>query len=90
MTRQEANYKILDILKARYPHYSIIYPGIKVFIDKFVDQRFAQIVCNYVCPDYRDSFPSMYTDSIMAEWFPGNTDPFYEESVETLKRLTKK
>ena len=88
--RQEANYKILDILKQKYPQYFPIYTGINTLIKSFADQRFAQLVCNYVCPDYRDNRPSMFTSLIMYNWFPGDSDPFYEESVETLKRLTEK
>lgn len=84
--RQEANYKIIDILKAKYPEYN--YNDIKKLVSQFENQRFGQIICNYVCPDYRDSKPSEITSNIMNKWFPIDFDPFFEESTETLNRLT--
>ena len=86
--RQEANYKILDILKDKYPEYNYIYNDIKKLVSQFEHQRFGQIICNYVCPDYRSSVVSEITSDIMNKWFPINFDPFFEESTETLKRLS--
>lgn len=91
MTRQEANRKILSILKAKY--YNVFkehFEDISEWIEKFPDGRFGQIICNWICPDYRDGDPSWDTIIIMELIFPDNPDPFFEESVETLKRLTSK
>lgn len=91
MTRQEANRKILSILKAKYhnilkEHFS----EIESWIEKFPDGRFGQIICNWICPDYRDDDSSIETSIIMEVLFPGDPDPFFEESTVTLKRLTSK
>lgn len=91
MTRQEANRKILSVLKAKYytllkNHFNII----DEWIEKFPDGRFSQIICNWVCPDYRDDNPSLTSSVIMETLFPGDLDPFFEESEVTLKRLTSK
>lgn len=88
MTRQEANYKILAILESEYQGCSMIYPGIKVLIDHYPDQRFGQIICNYVCPDYRIN-TTMFSSVFMKLIFPIDYDPFFEESIETLERLSK-
>lgn len=91
MTRQEANRKIVSILKAEY--YNIFkdhFNTIEEWIEKFPDGRFGQIICNWICPDYRDGDPSLETLIIMASIFPDDPDPFFEESVTTLKRLTSK
>lgn len=39
MTRQEANKKILEL--------------ISLYVEKYPEQRFGQIICNYVFPNYR-------------------------------------
>ena len=91
MTRQEANRKILDILKAQ--HYNVFknyFDSISDWIEKFPDGRFGQIICNWICPDYRDKDISTESIIIMACLFPKDPDPFFEESTVTLKRLTKK
>lgn len=66
------------------------FPLIKEKIDSYPEQRFGQIMCNYICPDYRSQNISSLTTHIMESIFPGNPDPFFEESVTTLKRLTGK
>lgn len=91
MNRQEANRKILSILKAKYYNvFKDYFDEIEEWIEKFPDGRFGQIICNWICPDYRDADPSWGTLIIMEVLFPDNPDPFYEESVTTLKRLTSK
>ena len=84
--RQEFNKMILvSIAKDSFveSHYS----DFERFIEQYPDQRFAQIVCNYICPSYRDQEPDPTEKDFMARLFPGNSDPFYEESIETLNRL---
>ncbi len=75
MTRQEANKEIYKLISSMF----------KYFDEELLEiphQRFGQILCNYVYPDYRDvKYP------IMKYLFPGNPDPFFEESEVTLKRL---
>lgn len=88
--RQEYNYKILSIIKATYPEMTDKFSLIKEKIDTYPEQRFGQIMCNYICPDYRSKDVSSLTVHIMESIFPGNPDPFFEESITTLKRLTGK
>lgn len=91
MTRQEANRKILSILKAKYYNFFKDYfDTIEEWIEKFPDGRFGQIICNWICPDYRDANPSWETLIMMVTLFPDDPDPFFEESVTTLERLTTK
>lgn len=87
--RQHFNYRILDILKREYPQFSNSYLNIETMIGKYPHQRFGQIICNYVCPDYRDDQVSSSTTEFFNSIFPGNPDPFYEESILTFKRLTR-
>lgn len=89
MTRQEANTKILSIIKANCIAADFVM-DIQECINKYPQQRFGQIICNYICPDYRDSEPSIETKAFMNAIFPENPDPFYEESVETYNRLRRK
>lgn len=56
-------------------------------IKDFPDQRFGQIICNYILPDYRSTEPGKGTKALMEFMFPGLPDPFYEESSVTYKRL---
>lgn len=95
MTRQEANRKIFSILKAQYANIlsKEQLDEIANWIEKFPDGRFGQIICNWICPDYRDndeSAESAESEIIMESLFPGNPDPFFEESTETLERLKEK
>lgn len=86
MTRQEANYKILEILENNYQEFGYYFDSMKKAIDKYPDQRFGQLMCNYFYSDYRWN-PSEETQDFMNKIFPINFDPFFEESVTTLKRL---
>ena len=89
MTRQEANLKIYKLVKDN----AVMAAKAEELLSKILeckDQRFGQIICNYICPDYRDSDPGIPTKLIMDALFPGNPDPFYEESTVTLNRLKRK
>ena len=43
MTRQEANKRILAL--------------INLYVEKYPDQRFGQIICNYIFPNYQNADP---------------------------------
>lgn len=88
--RQEYNRKILSVLKSLYPEMQNRFPLIEECIESFPLQRFGQIICNYVCPDYRSQDVSSITSHIMESIFPSDPDPFFEESKTTFKRLTRK
>lgn len=90
MTRQEANRMILKRLKGsdldnKY-HITL---ALKEMVEMMPDIRMGQMLTNWVVPDYRSSNPSDTTKDILGTLFPGNPDPFYEESTETLARLMK-
>ena len=96
MTRQEANLEIIKFpiiqelsnkTKSMYIDDWNFMSVLKQVINDYPDQRFGQLVCNYICPDYRN--PEVYDETklIMNTLFPGNPDPFFEESTVTLKRL---
>ena len=91
MTRQEANRKILSILKTRYrSDFKDHFNTLEEWIEKFPDGRFGQIICNWIIPDYRTNLTEE-TVKILNILFPDRPyDPFFEESVITLKRLTNK
>ena len=75
MERQEINRKILEIIKKRQIILDLdIIKQVEKFIEKYPDQRFGQIISNY----FSTSFDKI---------FPGNKDPFYEESITTLNRI---
>lgn len=84
--RQWANERILEVLKDD-PWIKENFDFVKRMIKQYPDQRFGQIICNYICPSYRDYNPIQEEIDCMARLFPGGYDPFYEESVETLNRL---
>lgn len=88
MTRQQANLKIYKLIKDN-PVVSDKATEILQCIIDYTQQRFGQIICNYICPDYRDMEPSAETKALMSAIFPGDPDPFYEESVTTLNRLKR-
>lgn len=86
MNRQIINFQIYELIKDN----SVIFsktPEILQCINDFPHQRFGQIICNYICPDYRSAEISSETLALMTALFPNNPDPFYEESIVTLKRL---
>ena len=56
-------------------------------IENLPQQRFGQIMCNYVLGDYRSPEPMKGTLEILSYIFPNNPDPFFEESYETYKRI---
>lgn len=87
MKRQEYNYKILEFLRKEFPENDEIYDSFEYWIQTYPSQRFGQIFCNYICPDYRDSVVSEYTRILLSKLFNINFDPFFEESSETYKRL---
>lgn len=90
MVRQEANLKIAEILKStiwesEYGFASLL----EEYAKKYPQQRTGQIICNYICDDYRSGNPAAETETFLDWLFPGNPDPFFEESVITLERLKK-
>ena len=89
--RQKANLKIASILLGHSDARIRLVGGqLKILANHYPQQRAGQIITNYICSDYRDMAPSFATQVILQELFPGNPDPFFEESVVTLKRLTGK
>lgn len=82
-TRQEYNNKILEISTNLG-----ITDTLELLIAKYPQQRFGQILCNYVCPDYRDKEVSDKSKIILNYYFPDweTRDPFFEESRETYFR----
>jgi hypothetical protein len=89
MTRQDYNYKILEILKNIHPEFSDFFDKIKEAIDTYPYQRFGQLICNYICWDYRNTNTSEESKQFLNTIFPINYDPFFEESSETYDRLSK-
>ena len=95
--RQEANLEIVKILE-RLPIGNlqlelingdiVLFPNLfRILSEEYPQQRAGQIICNYICPDYRSQSISTETNTILETLFPGNPDPFFEESITTLKRL---
>lgn len=89
--RQESNFEIARIIE-NHPNELVrgIARDFKMMAERMPQQRAGQIICNYICCDYRDLEPTNPTKVILEALFPGNPDPFFEESVVTLKRLTSK
>lgn len=89
ISRQEYNWKILNLLieKDYLEQASGICDKIEECIETYPQQRFGQIICNYICWDYRDKVLSDFTKIFMSNVFPIDFDPFYEESSETYERL---
>ena len=83
--RQEANLKIADILKGTNWHQLAV--RLEALAKEFPQQCAGQIVCNYICPDYRDPISTVETQATMNFLFPEDPDPFFEESVVTLERI---
>ena len=59
----------------------------RVLSEEYPQQRAGQIICNYICPDYRSENTSAKTKAILRIMFPNDSDPFFEESTTTLNRL---
>lgn len=90
MTRQEANRKIIDFLNEKELLHEVFTNTLEELIEKWPNQRFGQIICNYACPDYREAEVNSTTKLVMGVLFKNfKYDPFYEESIETLERLQK-
>lgn len=100
MTRKEYNLEILKYLSEHTKREDIenhlmyddglnVLNEIKVLIEHYPQQRFGQIICNYICPDYRDENQIPDSKWIMNNWFDISFDPFFEESKETYERLCK-
>lgn len=90
LNRCEFNKEIALII-ANHPN-ELVRGVARDFLDlacMYPQQRAGQIICNYICGDYRDVEPMNPTKVILEELFPGNPDPFFEESYETLNRLKK-
>lgn len=100
MTRQEYNYKIYECLKEDSDFEVLLldnfeeeqidnfYKLLYECIEKYPQQRFGQIMCNYIIYDYRNLDPSELTIALIEYLFPEKYDPFFEESEETYHRLT--
>lgn len=89
--RQEANLKIASILKgSEHSALRVIANRFAELAKQYPQQRAGQIICNYICDDYRCGHTSALTVDILNLMFPGDPDPFFEESVVTLKRLITK
>lgn len=86
LTRQEANNEILGLV-AEDPFLKTRLEMLTEYIRLCPSQRFAQILCNYICSTYRDYSPDPEEVACLERLFPGNPDPFFEESVVTLQRL---
>lgn len=52
--------------------------------------RCGQIITNWITTDYREETVSDYSKAILEFLFPGDPDPFFEESYLTLCRLKKR
>jgi hypothetical protein len=59
---------------------------IKELVEKYPQQRFGQIICNYIYPEYRTT-EDEDTLKFMKKYFDIPYDPFFEESSETYNRL---
>lgn len=93
-TRQEFNFKIAELLKempigklqlSTKHNFAEMF---EVMAGVYSQQRAGQIICNYICPDYRSLESCTNTKLIMDSLFPISMDPFFEESSETYKRLS--
>lgn len=83
---QIINRRILAILARKYPNYREYFSKIYKYVEKYPNQRFGQICCNYVFPDYREQ-PSDLCKEFLTTIFKLDCDPFFEESLITLKTL---
>ena len=90
MTRLEANLKIAEILKKSDDDlFQALGELFESASKNYPDQRAGQIITNYFCGDYRSEKVSSQTKKILEYMFPINFDPFFEESTETLERMSK-
>ena len=88
--RLKYNLEIAQLLKGT--HFEDVIQLVTIFehfAKRFPQQRAGQIITNYICYDYRECNCSELTKEILEYIFPGNSDPFFEESKVTLERLKK-
>ena len=86
--KSERQYYNKCILEKICLFYNIfIEDDILYYIDKYPEQRFGQIICNYICPDYRPQPYHPFTRKFMKTFFDIDIDPFFEESKDTYIRL---
>ena len=57
------------------------------YIEKYPFQRFGQIICNYIYPNYRNENKDEITTQFINRYFNISSDPFYEESEVTYNRI---
>lgn len=83
--RHEVNLLIYEILMNHSPFMKEEFMSEHMFklICKYPQQRFGQLLCNYVFPDYS------YTDNEIMKIIFGEYDPFYEESIDTYLKVCK-
>lgn len=64
---------------------------VETYVEKYPNQRFGQIITNYICQDYLDgNLMTSDTHLIMSNLFNDlRYDPFFEESKESFERLSK-
>ena len=90
MNRQEYNLKIAELFEnSNNKLIKGIAPEFKGLVEEYPYQRAGQIITNYIIPDYRNSSIDSFTRDILELLFPGNPDPFFEESEKTFKRLSE-
>ena len=95
MTRKEFNLKIFKHLSERKFFENFfdgetcdeIYETLADCIQDFPDQRFGQIMTNYIYPDYRQRTEHSLNQIMDVLFYGIDMDPFYEESEDTFNRL---
>lgn len=95
MTRQNYNLKIIELLKEKKFFQSFfgdnmaskMYETIEDCIIDFKDQRFGQIITNYIYPDYHHRNDYALNNMMDMLFYGCSGDPFFEESEETFNRL---
>lgn len=94
MNRKEFNIEILKHLEGKkffeqfVPNEIAVdmYETLDESIQDYPDQRFGQLMCNYIYPEYRQRTESPL-NMIMDMLFYNIQDPFFEESESTFNRL---
>lgn len=88
LKRQEYNFKILEKIEADWMT-SELFDHITELIYTYPDQRWGQLITNYVTPDYRSNNVSKLTIEIF-KYFEWDYDPFHEESKKTYNQLIER
>ena len=98
-SRKTYNEKCLNILKfndkfnkalIRHDNLTYFFDKTKKMINNHPEQRFGQILCNYILPnyqfdlDYADDKDNELMNIVFENYF---NDPFFEESIDTYNRL---